>query len=216
METITKKCSKCGNIYPISLEYWNSQKNGKYGLRSKCKTCSCEYSKLYKSTPEAKESHRIRQAEWRKKNHDKFLEISRKSYVKNGKRYNEIRKQKYNSSEEYRQKQKDKERKYKESGKRYIVQHKPDQMEKSRLRSKKRRSIEELKEHDYKRNAVYRIKNKEYLQQLHKKTKEELRPSYIGVILGLKVKDLTPELIETTRLIVNIKRELKNNNVKIR
>lgn len=39
MDGITKTCTKCGEIYPATEEYFNKQKRGKFGLRANCKNC---------------------------------------------------------------------------------------------------------------------------------------------------------------------------------
>jgi len=39
----TKICTKCKNEFPASKDYFNAQKNGKYGLRSVCKKCCKKY-----------------------------------------------------------------------------------------------------------------------------------------------------------------------------
>ena len=36
---ITKTCSKCGVVYPATLQYFNKRKTGKYGLSGQCKSC---------------------------------------------------------------------------------------------------------------------------------------------------------------------------------
>lgn len=211
-----KICVKCGIKLPATKEYWHVQKNGKYGLRSKCKKCSCNEMKDYRKSPEIKEKHRIKMNEWRKKNHEKALEISRKNYKIHGKKYNEKRKEKYWTDEEYRLKRIEYDKKYKESGKRYEMNSKPENREKARLRSQKRRKDDTKKEHDYKRNAKWREENKEHLQELWESNRKELKPSYVAQTMRMKVDELTPEVLETKRIIIKLKRELKSNNIKIR
>lgn len=41
--TLTKVCTKCGRGYPATLECFYREKAGKYGLRSRCKTCTAAY-----------------------------------------------------------------------------------------------------------------------------------------------------------------------------
>lgn len=213
---ITKICTKCNTELLATKDNFNAQKNGKFGLRSVCKPCVKIYRKQYTSTDEYKKAHRERQAKWRKENPEKNLEISRKNYKKHSKRRNAERVEKYKTDPIYRAKLKEIEKRYKESGRRYEVQSKPDQREKARIRSKKRRLNPEKKEHDYKRNAKWRKENKELIKSLNKKKIKELEPSYIAGCMRISVKDLTPEVYETKKLIVQLKRELKNNNVKIR
>jgi len=211
-----KICVKCGLKLPATKEFWYVQKAGKYGLRSKCKKCSCNEVKDYRKSPENKEKHRIRMNEWRKKNPEKALEISRKNYKIHRKKNNEKRKEKYRTDEEYRLKHIQYDKKYKESGKRYESNSKPENREKARLRSQSRRKDDTKKEHDYKRNAKWREENKEHIQELWKRNRKELKPSYVAQTMRIKVDELTPEILETKRIIIKLKRELKSNNIKIR
>jgi hypothetical protein len=57
--------------------------------------------------------------------------------------------------------------------------------------------------------------NPEKRKDIKKKIVNELKSSYVADKMRRRVKDLTPEIIETKRLIIQLKRELKNNNVKI-
>jgi hypothetical protein len=211
-----KICTKCGSKLLATIEFWYIQKAGKYGLRSKCKKCESDRGKEYRKSPKIKEKHRIEMIEWRKKNPEKALEISRKNYKLNGKKQNLKRKEKYKTDEEYRFKKKTYEIKYKESGKRLISNSKKENREASRVRSKMRRQNETKKEHDYRRNAKWREENKEHLKELHKSRREELKPSYVAQSMRLKVNDLTTEILNTKQIIIKIKRELKINNIKIR
>lgn len=46
--TTTKTCTKCGNEYPATTEYFYRQKDGKYGFRADCKECFLKGSKSYR------------------------------------------------------------------------------------------------------------------------------------------------------------------------
>jgi hypothetical protein len=212
----TKICTTCKKEYPATDEYWHKMKNGKYGYRSKCKECLKIYSKQYTSTDEYKKYHNEKMQKWREENPGKALEISRKCYKKNADRFNAKKREKLKTDPEYREKVRERERKYVESGRRHEMNCKPEMREKARLRSKKRRQNPVKKEHDYKCNAKWREKNKEHLNELHKKNRKELCSSYVAQSMRISVKDLTSEILETQRLIIKLKRELKNNNVKIR
>jgi len=156
------------------------------------------------------------QAEWRKKNPEKALEASRKHYKKHAKRINSEKSKRYKTDHLYREKVKERERRYKESGRRYEVQSTPDQREKARIRSKIRRSNPQKKEHDYNRQAEWRKKNKDLINSLTENKIKELKPSYVAGCMRISVNDLTNEVYETKKLIIKLKRELKNHNVKIR
>ena len=90
-------------------------------------------------------------------------------------------------------------------------------LEKRMLR---RESIAEYKHQWEKNNPEYhniRYKNNsEKIKEHRRKVVDELRPYYVASSMRRSVNDLTPEIIETKRLIIQLKRELKNNNVKIR
>ena len=77
-----KKCTKCG--LSKSLEEFGKHKNGKLGRESKCKKCYYKRSRVYQATK--KEYHKIKNAEWNKKNKKYILEYNKK-YLK--KRYEE-------------------------------------------------------------------------------------------------------------------------------
>lgn len=211
-----KVCSKCGESKPNTLEYWHKQKNAKDGIRATCKICSCNASKLYRSKPENKEKIRIKQAKWVTRNPEKVKAIDKKCRYKNKDKYNLTQRDKYKNDSEYKQKCIDLEKKYKASGRRYEVNHKPETMEKARIRSKKRRNNPIKKAQDYARNDIWREKNHEYILECDRKKRDGLAPSYIAQTLGINVEDLTPEILETKQLIIKLKRELKTNNVKIK
>lgn len=216
MTTVIKACTSCKKEKVCNSENFQPTKAGKYGFNSKCKECVKKVQKKYRSTPEYKEKHRKKAAQWRKENPEKTLEINRKSYNKNKERINEERRYKYHNDPEFKQKKIDSEKRYKESGRRLEVSRKPEQMEKARIRSRKRRKDPIKKAHDYKRGAEWRKENKEYLDKLHAKNRNELCDSYVSQTLGMSVKEAPKELIELKRTIIELKRELKANNVKIR
>lgn len=47
----TKRCSKCGQEFPATKEYFNAQRQSQDGLRSICKTCRREQDKNYRVLP---------------------------------------------------------------------------------------------------------------------------------------------------------------------
>lgn len=55
------------------------------------------------------------------------------------------------------------------------------------------------------------------LRMYAKNEKDRLTDAYVAnVVMKCKISDLSPEIIETKRNIIKLKRELKNNNIKIR
>ena len=212
----TKICTKCNKELSATKDNFNAQKNGKFGLRSVCKPCNKIYRKQYTSTDEYKKAHRERQAKWRKENPEKSLEISRRGYKKNAESINAKKREKYHSDPEFRQKVKDIEKKYKDSGRRREVQSTPEQREKARIRSKNRRQSPEKREHDYKVSAKWREENRDLINSHTKRKIESLDPSYVAGSMRMSVKELTPEIYEVKKLVIKLKRELKSNNIKIR
>lgn len=211
-----KVCTKCNVKLEASEENFHKQKKGKYGFKSVCKPCAKKDRDRYQSTEKYKKRHRERMAEWRKKNHQRALEISRESYRRHGAKRNAIKRERYRKDPEYKAKQIERERKYKESGRRQEMNAKPEQREKARLRNKKRRSDPLLRAKDYAYSARYRKKHKDRLHKMHVSNRKELVPSYVAQSLRMSVNELTPEIYEVKKTIIKLKRELKNNNVKIR
>jgi len=85
-----KVCKKCNIEKPF--EDFNKDKNGKNGLKSRCKFCIGEYSKKYQIEnfevsknyrEKNKETIKQRSKEWYKNNKDLVLETSKEYYYKN-------------------------------------------------------------------------------------------------------------------------------------
>ena len=55
----------------------------------------------------------------------------------------------------------------------------------------------EKKQHDYKRNAEWRDKNRAELRIKWIKYRTDLKPAYVAQCMRMSVKDLTPEILET-------------------
>ena len=83
-------------------------------------------------------------------------------------------------------------------------------MEKARIRSKKRRLIDEKKDHDYARNAKWREKYREQLNLNSAIKRNELHKSYVAQCMRLKTEDLNENIYQTKKLIIQLKREFKN------
>jgi 5-methylcytosine-specific restriction endonuclease McrA len=107
----TKTCTKCGQIFPATLEYFYREKLGVYGLKTACKVCvksqSTEYAKKHpETTAKRKQTWAENNRERVKENRRKFrlsnpesIKASRRKYALNNRdRINElrrIREQKY-------------------------------------------------------------------------------------------------------------------------
>jgi hypothetical protein len=207
-----KICTKCNNELLATKDNFNSQKNGKFGLRSVCKPCNKIYRKQYTSTDEYKKRHRESMLKWRKENRQEALIISRRSYKKNGKKHNEIRKQKYNSDENFRKEKLLRDKKYTESGRRKELYLQNIEKEKIRVKKWREKNSDFVK----KSQEKYRKENADRLRKMHLDKRKNLMPSYVAQCMRIKTEDLTPEVYETKKVIIKLKRELKNNNIKIR
>jgi hypothetical protein len=214
MEQFTKICTKCGLELPATSEYWHKQTNGKYGFRSFCKKCSFIVYKEYSSTPEYKEKHRIEGIEYRKNNPEKTKEINRRSYNKRKDEYNKKRRHLYHNDPVYRQKYDERNKEYRRSEKGKNMMNKPENREKQRERSKRyRRDFpDKIKEC----NDKYRVNNKEFLKMLSDRKRSELTPAYVAQFMNTGVSDMPKEIYEFKKIIIQLKRELKRNNIKIR
>jgi len=71
----TKRCTKCGNELPATVEYFNAAKLGKYGLSAKCKACNHLY---YEAN---KDKIKQRAKDWHEANLDKVGARYRATYV---------------------------------------------------------------------------------------------------------------------------------------
>tara|TARA_R110002126_G_scaffold192353_3_gene340498 strand:- start:338 stop:976 length:639 start_codon:yes stop_codon:yes gene_type:complete len=211
-----KKCTKCKEEKTEIHSNFPRAKSFKSGFNSMCRSCLKVKQQEYRQRPENKKKHRETQAKWRKDNPEKQKEVSKKTYHKHKVKNNEIRRDKYKTDPEYRAKRFEWERLYVESGGRRASNEKESNRESSRKRNKKRRLNPKLNAHDRKRNKEWRKNNKNHLDKLHAKNRNEMGESYIAQTLGISVKDITPEILETKRLIISLKRELKSKNVKIR
>lgn len=79
--TPLKRCSKCPNEYPATIEYFPPRKSASDGLRGTCRNC-------YRATKRAmtaknREHYRAKGREWIAKNPEKKSEMSRRDYQKN-------------------------------------------------------------------------------------------------------------------------------------
>lgn len=60
----SKACKKCGQYKPLTSEYWEPQKAGRYGFTARCRDCRrAEYAAL-----RARDDQKARQKAWREAN----------------------------------------------------------------------------------------------------------------------------------------------------
>lgn len=87
----SKTCTRCNLSFPATPEFFHRQKNGKYGLTSKCKLCKLSETESWRQ--KNLDKHREYKIKWRKENREKYLEAKRlhqrKRKAKTNKNYNE-------------------------------------------------------------------------------------------------------------------------------
>lgn len=76
-----KRCSKCKNVFPATLEYFHKSSRAKDGLRTECKTCRVSSSHNYYERNSEKIGAYV--SEWQRNNYEKWREYSIKSRHKN-------------------------------------------------------------------------------------------------------------------------------------
>ena len=124
---VMKECTKCGEWLVANNYNFHKQKNGKWGLQSRCKKCKNNTNK-----------------QWRENNKEHIMEY-RKKYHKNNKEYNKERNKKWcENNKEYR---KEYRKEYYKNNKNYFKEHskgwRRDNPEKIFNNHNKRRSKEE-------------------------------------------------------------------------
>lgn len=105
----TKTCTKCGEEFPATKEYFYKDKRGKLGLYAKCKNCHNKVSKNYCDRNKDKykkyrEGHKEEAKEYRKKYWEENKErLKKQKQVYRKKNREKIR----NKNREYKKKNKD-------------------------------------------------------------------------------------------------------------
>ena len=87
----TKVCTKCGNEYPATREYFYADSRGKYGLQAWCRKCHCAHRNAYRAdhpelvkeqwrkySEENRERERQRSQKYRADNKESYREYKRK------------------------------------------------------------------------------------------------------------------------------------------
>jgi hypothetical protein len=64
--------------------------------------------------------------------------------------------------------------------------------------------------------VIWRQKNRDMLLERDRKRVHELEDSWVASVVGLPVNECPKEILELTKLIIQLKRELKSNNLKIK
>lgn len=95
---MTKTCTKCGETFPATPEYFNRCKHIIEGLRPRCKSCHHEDNR-----------------EYRKRNREKISEYARQYQKKNPERYREACRRQRRENPEYARMKRERHRRYRES-----------------------------------------------------------------------------------------------------
>jgi hypothetical protein len=80
---MTKTCTKCGETYPATFEYFFREKRGKYGLRSKCRACFSAETLINKQKPEVRERALIQGRKYYHENKEEYAEKWQRYYKQN-------------------------------------------------------------------------------------------------------------------------------------
>lgn len=105
METQTRTCKKCGNTYPLTEEYFHKLNVVKSGFRARCKNCMREHWNNYYSSPSGNESAKKRKQKYRDSHKEQIKEHNLKVRKLYGDKYKATARKKYAENKEYRQKQ---------------------------------------------------------------------------------------------------------------
>ena len=176
-----------------------------------------ELNKKYRSTPRAKEKHRIKMAEWRKGNPEKALEITRKNYKLHGTKHNEKRRTKYKTDEAYRAKKLNADKEYRDSGRRKELYHNNPDKENILKEKWKKIKFDDVK--NGKRKEYNRKYKDEVWIKKEKDDRDNLTDSYILKIIKIQQKyqiktaEIPKDLIEAKRNILKLKRITKTEKL---
>ena len=80
-----KTCTKCGQPFPATAEYFRRHRKGRFGLRPECKSCSCP------NTPNPDKA-RLQKRKWRNSNPEKSRNASKNWRLHNRERVREYEK----------------------------------------------------------------------------------------------------------------------------
>lgn len=155
-ESVTERvCSKCGNSYPFTAEYFIKNNSVKSGLGTYCRKCKSEIDKKYR------EENKERLCERHKQYYAEHKE-ERKEYFENYKRENREKylEQKHKDYEKHKEKRL-------EACKKYAENHKDE------IRIKGKRYREEHKEEISERGKQYRAENSVRIKNQHAKRYQE-------------------------------------------
>lgn len=149
--TDLKRCSKCGQEKPATLEYWHRDRAAKDGLRTVCKACAKKRSRRYRQ----ENADKVREANrrYRKDNLKKERARERRSYQNNKKGktdyYQKNRDQKLLYAKQYRENNREKIKQYNQAYGTRKREH-----ERERLRRFRKNNPEKIKQYKHNRRAL--------------------------------------------------------------
>ncbi len=85
-----KTCSKCGGVFPLTVEFWMKRKSSKDGFRADCRICRTAYKKRYRKKNAESIAGYLKS--WKKNNPEKVIESQKRQQIKNAKPAKEYRK----------------------------------------------------------------------------------------------------------------------------
>ena len=172
-----------------------------------------EKRKAYTQTEAYKEKHRIKMAEWRKKNPEKALEVSRKNYKLNGDKQNARKQELLKTDKDFAAKIKEREARYKATGRRAEMHKKRYNEKTDEIKLKSKLWKQENK--DKVSNYVKKFKD-EYWLDHQQEQRKKLDDCYVIAVIKkqsgyrIKTEDIPQSLIEVKKQALKLKRKLKN------
>lgn len=222
MSTLTKKCSKCGEVKEL-LEF-NKDKSRKDGYRYYCKKCGSEYSQRWaKNNPEKNRENaqlwkknnpeKVKKCiqQWKKNNPEKIREINRRWYKNNPKKAQQWRKDNpERNKKNYQQWRKNNPEKVRKINKRWRKNN-PEKNKENILQWRKN-NPERVRELSKKNSQRWRENNperhREQVQRWQKNNPEKLKKSQQK---RDKKRRATPKGVLDIRMSGAIRHSLKGN-----
>ena len=157
----TKKCTKCGNELPATVEYFYRHTQKKDGLSPECKECTKQRSKRYREANPEKARECCK--EWREANPEKERERHKKYREANREKTREYDKK---WREANREKERERHKKYREANR-----------DKIRENSRKRREAnpDKIREYDKKWREANREKTRGYSKKWREANRDRKR-----------------------------------------
>lgn len=140
----TRECSRCGNPYPRTPEFWPKKKTSADGLAYHCKGCRKKYDQI--RYDKNSEQHKARAKKWREDHPDQLKESKKRYSEENKNRIREVSHEWYIKN---REREIERSRKWRENHPEYSAEYYQENSEKVKARGNKW-----AKENRPKRNAT--------------------------------------------------------------